>query len=150
MQNATSGGASLRSDDRNDDDRSIASHLVTLIGQVQANIGLIESAIAREPFPGNQEIAANVIVLDDVTPRYAKAHAALSACSANLGRLYIFYWIPGPQNMEPVRLSKAPGRWFVRPVASEARRITTPRHLPLFYSFGTGPAGWIQASMRPS
>jgi hypothetical protein len=85
MQNATSGGASLRSDDRNDNDRSIASHLVTLIGQVQANIKLIESAIAREPSPGNQEIAANVIVLDDVTPRYAKAHAALSACSANLG-----------------------------------------------------------------
>ena len=85
MQNATSGGASPRSDDRNDNDRSIASHLVTLIGQVQANIKLIESGIAREPSPGNQEIAANVIVLDDVTPRYAKAHAALSACSANLG-----------------------------------------------------------------
>jgi len=58
---------------------------VTLIGQVQANIKLIESAIAGESAPGNQEVAANVIVLDDVTPRYATAHAALSTCSANLG-----------------------------------------------------------------
>ncbi len=84
MQNATGGGALVRSDDRDDNDRSIASNLVTLIGLVQANMKLIESAIAGESSPANQE-AANVIVLDDVTPRYAKAHAALSTCSANLG-----------------------------------------------------------------
>jgi hypothetical protein len=84
MQNATGGGALVRPDDRDDNDRSIASNLVTLIGHVQANMTLIESAIAGESVPSYQE-AANVIVLDDVTPRYAKAHAALSACSATLG-----------------------------------------------------------------
>jgi hypothetical protein len=46
---------------------------------------LIEAAITREAPLGNQEVAANVIVLDDVTPRYARAKAALSASSAGLG-----------------------------------------------------------------
>ena len=46
MQNATGGGALVRPDDRDDNDRSIASNLVTLIGHVQANMTLIESAIA--------------------------------------------------------------------------------------------------------
>jgi hypothetical protein len=85
MQNATGGGALVRPDDRDDNDRSIASNLAILIGQVQANMKLIEAAIAGESSPGNQEVAADVIVLDDVTPRYAKAHAVLSSCSANLG-----------------------------------------------------------------
>jgi hypothetical protein len=44
---------------------------------------LIESAIARETV-GSQETTANVIVLDDVTPPYMRATAALRACDANL------------------------------------------------------------------
>ena len=85
MQNETGGSAAVRSDDRDNNDRSIASNLMTLIGQVQANMKLIEAAIAGESSPRNQEVAANVIVLDDVTPRYANAHAVLGSCSANLG-----------------------------------------------------------------
>ena len=46
---------------------------------------LIESAIARETARGSEEAAANIIVLDDVTPPYVKATAALRACDANLG-----------------------------------------------------------------
>lgn len=84
MQNTTGGSAPLRPSDRDDGDRSIASNLASLIEQVQANLTLIESAITGESVPDYQE-AANVIVLDDVTPRYAKAHAVLSTCSANLG-----------------------------------------------------------------
>ena len=45
---------------------------------------LLESAIARDAAPGVQE-AANVVILDDVTPRYAQASAALSNCNAGLG-----------------------------------------------------------------
>jgi hypothetical protein len=41
--------------------------------------------MVRETSPGSQENAANVIVLDDVSPRYVKATAALKACDANLG-----------------------------------------------------------------
>jgi hypothetical protein len=46
---------------------------------------LIEAAIASEASPGHQEIAGNVVVLDDITPRFVQANAALIACSAGLG-----------------------------------------------------------------
>ncbi len=39
----------------------------------------LEAAVAREAAPGNQDAASNVFVLDDVTPRYVKANAALDA-----------------------------------------------------------------------
>jgi hypothetical protein len=58
--------------------------------QVQASMQLIEAAIVRESPSGNQEIATNVIVLDDVTPRYAKAKAVLTACNASLGEALVF------------------------------------------------------------
>lgn len=85
MQKAAGGGASIQSDDRSDDHHSIVSELVSLIAHVQASIKLLEAAIARETAPGDQEVAANVVVLDDVTPRYAKANAALNSCDADLG-----------------------------------------------------------------
>jgi CheY-like chemotaxis protein len=34
---------------------------------------------------GGQEVAADVVILDDVTPRYASVSAALSSCNAGLG-----------------------------------------------------------------
>jgi hypothetical protein len=46
---------------------------------------LLETAIATESVPSNQDVAGNVFVLDDVTPRYVKANAALNACNAGLG-----------------------------------------------------------------
>ena len=46
---------------------------------------LLGAAVASETAPGNQEATGNVFVLDDVTPRYLKANAALSACNASLG-----------------------------------------------------------------
>jgi hypothetical protein len=39
----------------------------------------------RESRAGDQEISADIVVLDDITPRYAKATVALSACNASLG-----------------------------------------------------------------
>lgn len=85
MQNAESSDASFQFDDLNYNYRSIVSDLVSLIEHVHASIKLIESAIVRESPPGDLEVAANVIVLDDVTPRYLKAGAALNNCSAGLG-----------------------------------------------------------------
>jgi hypothetical protein len=83
MQNAGSGSA--RSGDRNDSRHSIVSDLVSLIEHVQASMGLIESAIAMEAAPGRGQVAADLVVLDDVTPRYQNARAALSTCNARLG-----------------------------------------------------------------
>ena len=82
MQNTADHG-SVRSDNRNDCYSSIVSNLGSLVEQVRANMKLIESAIAASL--GNQETAANIIVLDDVTPRYLRANAALNACSVGLG-----------------------------------------------------------------
>jgi hypothetical protein len=92
MQNAADGGIAIepkdpdedRDVDRNDAYHSVVSDLVSLIDHVQASLSLIESAIAREIAVGSPENSANVIVLDDVTPPYMRATAALRACDANL------------------------------------------------------------------
>jgi hypothetical protein len=81
MQNAADSDATAQ----NHGYGPIVSDLLALIEHVQASLQLIEAAIGREAPSGNQEVAANIIILDDVTPRYAKAKAALSACSAGLG-----------------------------------------------------------------
>ena len=84
MQNTADHG-SVQSDNRNDCYSSIISNLGFLVEQVRANMKLIESAIAGEASLDNQETAANIVVLDDVTPRYVRANAALNACNVGLG-----------------------------------------------------------------
>jgi hypothetical protein len=84
MQNAAS-DASTPSGGQNDSYNSIVSDLVSLIAHVQASIKQIETVIAAEAPLGDQEISADVVVLDDVTPRYVKAGAALNTCHAGLG-----------------------------------------------------------------
>ena len=85
MRNAAAGDASTQSADRNDGHHSIVSDVLSLIEHVQASIALIEAALEREAALGNADIPANVVVLDDVTPRYMKTSAALSTCRAGLG-----------------------------------------------------------------
>ncbi len=75
----------VQSDDRSDGYSSIISSLGSLVEQVRASMELIESAIAGEASLGIQETAADIAVLDDITPCYVKANAALSACNAGLG-----------------------------------------------------------------
>jgi hypothetical protein len=75
---------SIQSDNRSDNYGSIISKLGSLREQVRASMKLIEAAIANEVSPGSQETAANIFVLDDVTPGYVRANDALSACNASL------------------------------------------------------------------
>jgi len=75
MQNAAGDGSEIQPDDHAY--RLVVSDLVSLHGHVQASLKLIELAVASEASPGNHDAAPNVIVLDDVTPRYAQASAAL-------------------------------------------------------------------------
>jgi hypothetical protein len=84
MQNTADHG-SVQSDNRNDCYNSIISNLGFLVEQVRANIRLIDSAIAGEASFDDQAMAANIVVLDDVTPRYVRANAALNACNVGLG-----------------------------------------------------------------
>jgi len=89
MRNAAADGVELAPQDQNDDQndgyRTVVSDLVSLIGRVQTSLRLIEQTIAREQSLGDQESSAEVVVLDDVSPRYLKAAAALQTCDANLG-----------------------------------------------------------------
>jgi len=67
----------------------VVSDLVSLVEHVQKSLRLIEQTIARETSPemtpGSPESSTNIIVLDDISPCYIKADAALHACDVNLG-----------------------------------------------------------------
>jgi hypothetical protein len=84
MQKAMERDASIAVSDRDDSFSSVVSDLKSLIGHVQASIKLIEAAIVLESSPGNPDNAADLTILDDVTPCYAKANAALIACNVSL------------------------------------------------------------------
>ena len=97
MRNAPGDGVAQARHDQNAVYCAVVSDLVTLAEHVQNSLRLIEHTIARETSletsletspetsPGGPESSTNVIVLDDVSPRYLKAAAALQACDINLG-----------------------------------------------------------------
>jgi hypothetical protein len=100
MQNSADGGLPAPSEGLNDGFASIVSNLVSLVQHIQASIELIETAMDQESHAGDHEIGADIVVLDDVTPRYVKATAALSACNTSLGVALQFLpdtKTPGPQ-----------------------------------------------------
>ncbi|MFZ2155543.1 MAG: hypothetical protein WAV72_05410 [Bradyrhizobium sp.] len=98
MQKAAGAGTSIQSDVRDGGHHSIVSELVSLIEHVQASVMLLEAALARETDLGHQEAAANVGILDDVTPRYVKASDALHTCNAGLGAALRFLLDAKPPN----------------------------------------------------
>jgi hypothetical protein len=69
-------------DDRDGSYYMVVSDLVSLIDHVQASIKLLESAKAQEA-SGDPEWM-DIVALDDLTPLYAQAGAALDACNASL------------------------------------------------------------------
>jgi hypothetical protein len=85
MQNVTGSRQPAPSDDRDHIYRAVVADLAALIEHIQASLTMIEQALASEASAAIQDMAANVVVLDDVTPRYLKAGAALKACDAGLG-----------------------------------------------------------------
>src|SRR2546423_12468925 len=89
MQNAAGDAVVQAPHDQNATYRAVVSDLVTLIEHVQKSLRLIEPTIARETSsettPGSPESSTNIIVLDDISPRYIKADAALQACDVNFG-----------------------------------------------------------------
>jgi hypothetical protein len=85
MQNTADGGISAASDGTNDNYHAIVSDLVSLVARLQSSIRLIESTMVGDAPLGHLEFASNIVVLDDVTPRYARANAALNAAHAGLG-----------------------------------------------------------------
>lgn len=71
-------------DSGNDNYSSVVSDLMSLIDRMQASMKLLEGAVASKWPLGDEETSENVVVLDDVTPYYLKANAALHTCRAEL------------------------------------------------------------------
>ena len=66
-----------------DSHQLIAADLRSLIAQIEISMRRIEAIISQED-GGDETGSAGVFVLDDVTPRYATASAALGACRIGL------------------------------------------------------------------
>ena len=62
----------------------IAADLRALIARIETSMRLIDAAMEQDD-DGSVTTSADIFVLDDVTPRYATASAALNACRAGLG-----------------------------------------------------------------
>jgi hypothetical protein len=92
MHSATSGA---QPDRPNDNYSAVVSDLVSLIEHMQASMKMLEGAIARELPLSGQETGGNVVILDDITPCYVKANAALHACKAGLGAA--LHFLAGPE-----------------------------------------------------
>jgi hypothetical protein len=84
MQNAADNGASVLPEHHKDGISSVMSELAALLGHVQTSMRAIETTIAHDASSASSRYFDNAIVLDDVTPRYARAAAALSACNISL------------------------------------------------------------------
>ena len=69
----------------------IAADLRALITRIESSMRLIDAAMMETGMletglaHGHPAGSADIFVLDDVTPRYATASAALNACRAGLG-----------------------------------------------------------------
>ena len=64
----------------------IAAELRSLIARIETSMRLIDAAMDTEDGRRDRGYgSADIFVLDDVTPRYATASAALNACRAGLG-----------------------------------------------------------------
>ena len=83
MQDMKGGGMPVPSGNRDDTYRTVVSDLESVVEHVRKSLTLIESAIASEAVVDEID-ADNVIVLDDVTPGYARADAVLRECNAGL------------------------------------------------------------------
>lgn len=83
--NAAADEIAMQRHDRGEAHRSVVSDLVSLIEHVQASVRLIESAIASEAAPDSQDATADVVVLDDVTPRYFKIRKWFSGSVVRIG-----------------------------------------------------------------
>jgi len=75
----------------------IAAELRSLIARIEISLRLIDAAVTSDGEPDDDSAilsadlsadlgSTEIVVLDDVTPRYATASAALNACRAELGR----------------------------------------------------------------
>lgn len=113
MQKVVGGGTQPRPVGQNETYHAVVSDLVSVMEQVRKSLKLIESEIASGS-PLEQGGSDDIVVLDDVTPGYTRAYAALRECDAGLSvALYLLRdsLTPGenacghlPERLPPARL----------------------------------------------
>jgi hypothetical protein len=84
MKNPAGGDLSFEYGELQNAAGSICSDLIGLMTHLQTSIAFSERAMATFSLD-DEYVAGSVYILDDVTPRYATANAALNACQAALG-----------------------------------------------------------------
>ena len=84
MHQAASNRLIVPRDVPHDGGDGLIKELQSLSERVRAVTRAINTAIALERISSNTDTAADVVVLDDVTPRYLKARGALQACTIHL------------------------------------------------------------------
>jgi hypothetical protein len=83
MQKAKGVSTQSGSAGRDETHRTVVSDLASVIDQVRRSLKLIESEIASGTTP-DLAVTDDIIVLDDVTPGYARAYGVLCECDAGL------------------------------------------------------------------
>lgn len=74
-----------------DSQQLIAAELRSLIARIEISARLIDAAMTSDDMEDDSAVlsassgSTGIVVLDDVTPRYATASAALNTCRAELG-----------------------------------------------------------------
>jgi hypothetical protein len=92
----------------------VVADLTSLLDHVQASIKAIEAVIANEASSKSFEYVDSAVILDNVTPRYAPASAALNACSTSLNAASNFL-------QEAEASSAAPAKPMLKPVWQPAQ-----------------------------
>ncbi len=83
MQKTMAAGTQLVPAGRSETHRTVVSDLASVVDQVRKSLRLIESEIASGTTP-EEAITDDIVVLDDVTPGYARAYGVLRECDAGL------------------------------------------------------------------
>jgi hypothetical protein len=157
MHDAAGDGVLQAPHDQNATYRAVVSDLVSLIEHVQKILRLIEQTIARETSlemtPGSRESSTDIIVLDDISPRYVKADAALQACDFNPG--IALRSLLDSSDSDPCAASlRASGHRGVRPTRRRpagAYDVPPPQIFSRIFSRGQPPAAiavWRPACHR--
>ena len=84
MHQAASNRLIVPRDAPHDGGDGLIKELQSLSERVRAVTRAINTAIALERVSSSADTAADIVVLDDVTPRYLRANSALQACNIHL------------------------------------------------------------------
>lgn len=103
MQHTAAGGIPVPLPGEGEEYDLLVLEPAALVERVQAVKDAIETAFARELASSDQDGGADLVVLDDVMPRYMKANSALQTCHTQLAEALDFLREASLPVQRPVR-----------------------------------------------